>query len=219
VKILLAWSSGKDSAYALHVLRQQRELEVAGLVTTLDAAAGRVAVHSVRESLLDAQAEAAGLPLWKVPLPWPCSNAQYEEALGTALTSAKAQGIRGVAFGDLFLEDIRAWREAQMARAGLTPIFPLWGRPTRALAEEMIESGLRAVVICVDCKRLPAQFAGRAFDHAFLADLPVETDACGERGEFHTFAWAGPMLRASIHVRPGELSELNGFAYSDLQPV
>jgi len=219
VKILLAWSSGKDSAYALHVLRQQRELEVAGLVPTLDAAAGRVAVHSVRESLLDAQAEAAGLPLWKVPLPWPCSNEQYEEALGTALTSAKAQGIRGVAFGDLFLEDIRAWREAQMARAGLTPIFPLWGRPTRALAEEMIESGLRAVVICVDCKRLPAQFAGRAFDHAFLADLPAETDACGERGEFHTFAWAGPMLRAPIPVRPGELSELNGFAYSDLQPV
>jgi uncharacterized protein (TIGR00290 family) len=219
VKILLAWSSGKDSAYALHLLRQQSELEVAGLVTTLDAAAGRVAMHSVREMLLDAQADVAGLPLWKVPLPWPCSNARYEEALGAALASAKAQGIRGVAFGDLFLEDIRAWREAQMARAGLTPLFPLWGRPTRALAEEMIASGLRAVVVCVDCKQLPARFAGRAFDRSFLADLPPETDACGERGEFHTFSWAGPMLRAPIPVRVGELTEVDGFAYADLQPA
>jgi uncharacterized protein (TIGR00290 family) len=185
----------------------------------MDAAAGRVPVHSVRESLLDAQAEAAGLPLQKVPLPWPCGNADYEQAVGGVLGAAKAAGVRGVAFGDLFLEDIRAWREALMARAGMTPLFPLWGRPTRALAEEMIDAGMRALVVAVDCKQLPARFAGREFDRDFLKDLPAAVDPCGERGEFHTFTWAGPMLRAPIPVRIGEVTEVNGFASADVRPI
>ena len=215
-KIILSWSSGKDSAWCLHLLRQQGEFEVAGLLTTVNAAAGRVAMHAVRESLLEAQAQAAGLPLIKIPLPWPCSNAQYEAAIESALATAKAGGVTGIAFGDLFLEDIRRYREEQMGRAGLEPLFPVWGRPTRELAREMIAAGLRAVVTCIDPKQLPARFAGRQFDSAFLEELPADADPCGERGEFHTFVWAGPMLRAPIEVQVGELVEREGFVFADL---
>jgi len=215
-KILLSWSSGKDSAWCLHLLRQQDTLEVVGLLTTLDARS-RVAMHAVRETLLDAQAEAAGVPLLKVPLPWPCSNAQYEQAVENAV--GRANGVSGIAFGDLFLEDIRRYREAQMKRLELEPIFPLWGRPTKDLAREMIASGLRAVVTCVDLGQLPARFAAAQFDAAFLDALPPAADPCGERGEFHTFVWAGPMLRAPLPVRAGEVVERDGFAFADLLPA
>ena len=217
-KILLSWSSGKDSAWCLHLLRQQGDLEVVGLLTTVDARS-RVAMHAVRETLLDAQAQAAGVPLLKVPLPWPCSNAQYEQAVGNAVAGARGNGVSGIAFGDLFLEDIRRYREAQMKPLELEPFFPLWGKPTNGLAREMIASGLRAVVTCVDLEQLPARFAGAQFDSAFLEALPPAADRCGERGEFHTFVWAGPMLRAPLPVRAGEVVERDGFAFADLLPA
>jgi diphthamide synthase (EF-2-diphthine--ammonia ligase) len=174
-------------------------------------------MHAVRETLLDAQADAAGVPLLKVPVPWPCSNAQYEQAVGNAVASAK--GVSGIAFGDLFLEDIRRYREGQMKSLELEPLFPLWGRPTKELAREMIASGLRAVVTCVDRSQLPARFAAAQFDSAFLDALPAAADPCGERGEFHTFVWAGPMLRAPLPVRAGEVVERDGFAFADLLPA
>jgi uncharacterized protein (TIGR00290 family) len=218
VKALLAWSSGKDSAWSLHVLRQQGGVEVAGLLTTVNESFGRVAMHAVRRELLEAQAGAAGLPLRAVPIPHPCPNDVYEAAMAGALDEARAAGIEAVAFGDLFLEDIRRYREERMAPTGLRPLFPLWGRPTRALAEEMIDGGLRARLTCVDPRALDASFAGRAFDHDLLAALPPEADPCGERGEFHTFAWDGPMFRSPIPVVAGEVVHRDGFVFADLLP-
>jgi uncharacterized protein (TIGR00290 family) len=217
-KALLAWSSGKDSAWALHVLRQRGEVEVVGLLTTLNEAFDRVAMHGVRAELLRAQAEAADLPVTTVPLPWPCSNAQYEAAMGGALGAAASAGITIVAFGDLFLEDVRRYREERMADTGLRPAFPLWGEPTDALARRMIEGGLRARLTCVDPRQLPAAFAGRELDAALLADLPPGVDPCGERGEFHSFAYAGPMFRCPVPVRNGEVVERDGFVFADLLP-
>jgi uncharacterized protein (TIGR00290 family) len=218
VKSLLAWSSGKDSAFSLHVLRQG-DVEVVGLLTTLNETHDRVAMHAVRRSLLLAQADAAGLPLTIVPIPSPCPNDVYEAAMARALAAARADGVEAVAFGDLFLEDIRRYREKRMAGTGLVPLFPLWGRETRALAEEMIASGLEACLTCVDPRVLPASFAGRRFDRDLLRDLPPGVDPCGENGEFHTFTFAGPMFRAPIPIRSGEVVTRDGFVFADLLPV
>jgi len=217
--VLLSWSSGKDAAWTLGVLRARDDLEVVGLVTTLREDARRVSMHAVREELLERQAAAAGLPLWKVPLPSPCPNARYEEAMGALLERARARGVEAMAFGDLFLEDVRAYRERQLAGSGVEPLFPIWGRDTRSLAREMVASGLRAVVTCVDPGRLGADFAGRVFDAGFLDDLPPGVDPCGERGEFHTFCCAGPMLREPVPVFAGPVEEREGFAFADLRPA
>ncbi len=218
---LLSWSSGKDSAWSLHLLRQQNEVEVVGLVTTFNEAANRVAMHAVRRELVEAQARAAGLPLWPVQLPWPCSNAEYEARMMRLLAQAKEQGITHFAFGDLFLEDIRAYRERQLAGTGISPLFPIWGGPsdTPNLARAMIASGMRAVLTCVDPKQLDGRFVGREFDAAFLGELPACVDPCGERGEFHTFCYAGPMFAEPVPVYRGECVLRDGFHFADLLPA
>ncbi len=218
MKTLLSWSTGKDSAWCLHVLRAMPEVELVGLFTTINEDAGRVAMHAVRRQLLEAQAEAAGLPLHAIPIPERCINADYEAAMGAFIGRMRAEGVEAMAFGDLFLEDVRAYREGRLEGTGIRPLFPLWGRDTAALAREMVDAGLRAHVTCVDPKQLPAGFAGRTFDAAFLADLPDGVDPCGERGEFHSFAHAGPMFRAPIPVTPGEIVERAGFVFADLLP-
>jgi len=218
VKAWLAWSSGKDSAWSLHVLRAEGRVEVAGLLTTVNASRDRVAMHDVRRELLQAQAHAVGLPLHVALLPDPCPNDAYEAAMRAALDEARHTGIQAIAFGDLFLEDIRQYREAQMAGTGLRPLFPLWGRPTAALAREMVAGGLRAHVTCVDPRRLDASFAGREFDAQLLDDLPPGVDPCGENGEFHTFAWDGPGFERPVRVRPGRVAERDGFVFADLVP-
>jgi uncharacterized protein (TIGR00290 family) len=221
-RILLSWSGGKDSAWALHLLRtdpQYASYEVAGLLTTVNQHFGRVAMHGFRQSLLDLQAEAAGLPLWKIPLPWPCPNDVYESLMAEACARAVREGLHGIAFGDLFLEDIRAYRVAQLAPTGLEPIFPCWLLPTAQLAQDMISSGVRAHLVCVDPRQLDAGFAGRLFDRQLLRDLPVSVDPCGEGGEFHTFVSAAPFFSRSIEVQPGETVERDGFVYADLLPV
>ncbi len=216
-KALVSWSSGKDSAHALAVVRS--ELDIAGLLTTVTAAYDRVAMHGVRRELLARQADACGLPLYAVELPAPCPNDIYERALSAALTRARADGITHVVFGDLFLEDIRSYREAQLAALGLQCVFPLWGRDTRALAHEMVASGLSARLACIDPRHLDRSFAGRAFDAALLAELPAHVDPCGERGEFHTFATHGPMFARPIDVAVGEVVERDGFVFADLLPA
>jgi uncharacterized protein (TIGR00290 family) len=215
-KALLAWSSGKDSAWALHEVRRAGDLDVVGLLTTVTTTFGRVSMHAVREELLDRQAAAVGLPCTKVRIPWPCPNERYEAEMASALAAARAGGVSRVVFGDLFLADIRAYREQKLAGSGIDPEFPLWGRDTAALAREMVDGGLRATLTCVDPRALDRSFAGRTFDAAFLADLPPGVDPCGERGEFHTFTWAGPMLSAPIAVTPGEVVEREGFVFADL---
>jgi len=219
VKTLLAWSSGKDSAWTLHVLRQSPEYDVVGLVTTINAPAQRVAMHAVRVQLLERQAAAVGLPLWPVAIPSPCSNAEYEAAMGETVARAAAEGVRAFAFGDLFLADIRAYRERQLAGSGIEPVFPLWKQPTPALAREMIAGGLRAVLTCVDPTKLPAAFAGHAFNAALLDKLPAGVDPCGENGEFHTFAFAGPMFQQPIAIAAGERVERDGFVFADVMPM
>jgi uncharacterized protein (TIGR00290 family) len=216
-RVLLAWSSGKDSAFALHVLRAQG-VEVVGLLTTVNDAFERVAMHAVRLDLLRAQAEAVGLPLVEVRIPSPCPNQAYESAMAAAMADARERGTSAVAFGDLFLEDVRRYREERMAGTGLRPLFPLWGRPTRELAEEMITLGQKAVLTCVDPRALRRDFAGRAFDRALLAELPEGVDACGENGEFHSFAWDGPAFRRPVPVRVGELVERDSFVFAELGP-
>jgi uncharacterized protein (TIGR00290 family) len=215
-RILLSWSSGKDSAWSLHVLRQRAEYEVVGLLTTFNDEAGRVAMHAVRRELVEWQAAAVGLPLWAVPLPWPCSNDQYEGLMARTCAKAVAEGIEGIAFGDLFLEDVRAYREKQMKDTGLESVFPVWGLPTHALATEMIRCGLRAKLTCIDTAKLDRSFAGREFDDALLAALPKEVDPCGERGEFHSFVYAGPMLNAALPVSVGETVVRDQFVFTDL---
>ena len=218
-RILLSWSSGKDSAWSLHVLRRGGEYEVAGLLTTFNAEADRVAMHAVRRELVERQATAAGLPLWTVPLPWPCSNEQYESLMAQTCAKALAEGLYGVAFGDLFLEDVRAYREKQLRDTGLTPIFPVWGVPTRDLAREMIASGVRAKLTCIDTKQLDRSFAGREFDESLLAHLPAQADPCGERGEFHSFVYAGPMFNTAIPISVGETIVRDQFVFTDLIAV
>ncbi|MBY0459239.1 MAG: ATP-binding protein [Gemmataceae bacterium] len=219
-RVLVSWSSGKDSAWALHVLRQRGEVEVVGLVTTFNEAFGRVAMHGVRATLVQAQADATGLPLWPVPLPWPCSNDEYEARMRAVIGNAVAEGVTAFAFGDLFLEDIRAYRVRQLAGTGIEPLFPIWGTPddTPALARAMIAAGFRATLSCVDPRHLLPTFAGRAFDLGLLADLPTGVDPCGENGEFHTFCHAGPVFDRPIPVRVGDVVERDGFTFADLIP-
>ncbi len=216
MKTVLSWSSGKDSAWSLHLLQQDPAIELVALVTTVNRAFDRVAMHAVRRELLERQADAVGLPLWTVPLPWPCSNEQYELRMRDLCSRAIAEGVRNVAFGDLFLADIRAYREKQLANTGLHPIFPVWHLPTRDLAFRMIDGGLRAKITCVDPKALPGEFAGRDFDARFLADLPPGIDPCGENGEFHSFVYDGPMFRSPVPVQVGEIVERDGFVFADL---
>ena len=211
-KTLLAWSSGKDSAWTLHVLRERGDVEVVGLLTTIEKASRRVSMHETPEELLDAQAEAVGLPVWKVEIPWPCPNHDYEAAMGQAMNRARQEGIVQVAFGDLFLADIREYRVAQMRDTGIEPIFPLWQMDTAELARTMVTAGLKAVVTCVDVKQAPADLAGRNFDMQMLNDLPPTVDPCGERGEFHTFAWDGPMFSRPVPVAAGEGTLEMGFS-------
>jgi len=213
---LLSWSSGKDSAWSLYVLQQQNDHEVVGLLTTFNRAADRVAMHGVRRTLVEAQAKAAGIPLWDVDLPSPCSNADYEDIMGKTCKAAVLAGIECVAFGDLFLADIREYREKQLKNSGLQPIFPVWGMPTRELARSMINSGLRAKLACVDCQCLSAEFAGREFDEQLLSELPPATDPCGEYGEFHSFVYAGPMFRHAVPVELGEVVSRDRFVFADL---
>ena len=215
-KTLLSWSSGKDSAWALQVLRSDPQLEVVGLLTTINEQFARVAMHAVRVELLRAQAAAVGLPLLEVGLPWPCSNAQYEAAMAVAVAQARASGISVMAFGDLFLEDIRQYRVKKLEGTGLRPVFPLWALPTDQLARTMIDGGLRARLTCVDPRQLAASFAGREFDAALLSDLPPDVDRCGERGEFHSFAYAGPMFQHPVPIQAGEVVERDGFVFADL---
>jgi uncharacterized protein (TIGR00290 family) len=219
VKAWLAWSSGKDSAWALHVLRASPEVEVVGLLTTVNEVHDRVAMHGVRRSLLQAQADALGLPLVLAPIPHPCSNEEYERVMAAAVARARDEGVVAFAFGDLFLQDIRRYRESRLDGTGVRTLFPLWGRPTRALAEEMIAGGLRARVVTVDPRHLSADFAGREFDRELLADLPAGIDPCGENGEFHTFAWDGPMFRGPVDMRSGVVVEREGFVFADLVPA
>ena len=217
-KAWLAWSSGKDSAWALHTVRQGAEFEVVALLTTVNQTYSRVAMHAVRESLLEMQADAAGLPLIKVPIPSACTNEIYEQAMAQAMRRAEAEGVRHVIFGDLFLEDVRAYREKQLARCDVTPVFPLWGRDTRELAEEMISGGLSAYLTCVDPRKLDRSFAGRKFDAELLRALPADVDPCGENGEFHSFVNDGPMFKQAILVTPGEIVERDGFVFADFLP-
>jgi uncharacterized protein (TIGR00290 family) len=215
-KCLVSWSSGKDSAWLVHVLRQRADVEIAAVLTTVNEAAGRVAMHAVRERLLRAQADALGLPLWTVRIPSPCPNEAYEAAMAGAVARAVSENFTHVAFGDLFLEDVRRYREERLTGTGLTPIFPLFGADTSALARAMIAAGLRARITCVDPKALDRRFAGREFDAALLEELPASCDPCGERGEFHSFAYAGPMFSTAIPIESGEVVERDGFVFADL---
>lgn len=221
-RILLSWSGGKDSAWALYLLRQQPKFEVAGLLTSINERFRRVAIHGFREELLDLQAASTGLPLWKVDLPFPCTNAEYESRMATVWARAVAEEIQGIAFGDLFLEDIRAYRVAQLQGTGLEPVFPVWtpdlGISTGELARQMVAAGLKAHLTCIDPRVLQHAFAGRIFNSQLLADFPANVDPCGERGEFHTFAFAGPMFSQSIAVSPAEVVERDNFIYAELLP-
>ena len=216
-RALLSWSSGKDSAWALHMLRQQSGIQVVGLVTTLDEARQSVAMHGVRLELLQRQAEAVGLPLLVINIPDPCSNTEYEHAMREVLEEARRQAVDCMAFGDLFLQEIRDYRETKLSGTGVMPLFPLWGQSTDELARRMIANGLRAVLTCVDSRQLSSEFAGRQFDEQLLKELPPHVDPCGERGEFHTFAYAGPMFSQPVEVEVGEVVERDGFVYADLK--
>jgi uncharacterized protein (TIGR00290 family) len=218
-KALIAWSSGKDSAWALHETRRTGDWDIVGALTTVTDTFGRVSMHGVREELLQAQLDAVGLPPIVVYLPFPCSNEIYEQKMAAAMDEARASGITHIIFGDLFLEDVRVYRERQLSGTGIMPVFPVWGRPTSVLAREMIEAGVEAHLSTVDLRKLPASFTGRRFDSALLASLPAGTDPCGENGEFHSFVSAGPMLSRSISVTVGEIVERDGFAYADLLPA
>jgi uncharacterized protein (TIGR00290 family) len=216
MKAMISWSSGKDSAFALHEIRQAGAFDVVGALTTVTETFNRVSIHGVREEILRAQLDAAGLPPLIVPIPYPCPNEIYEQRMTQALAQARAEGITHMIFGDLFLEDIRAYRETKLMGTGITPVFPLWQRPTAQLARDMIASGLKAFIATVDLAKLPASFAGRAFDDALLADLPPGVDPCGENGEFHTCVVDGPMFNHALSVTPGERVERDGYAYCDL---
>ena len=215
-KALVSWSSGKDSAYALFEIRRQVDVEVVGLLTTVTEDYDRVSMHGVREKILDRQAASVGLPCHKVRIPVGCANVDYEKAMGDAIEMARQDGVTSLVFGDLFLEDVRVYRERMFAGTGLTPIFPLWGRDTSTLTDQMVTAGLKATVVCVDPRKLPKSFAGRAFDRLFVHDLPPGVDPCGENGEFHTCVTAGPMFATPVPVRAGEIVERDGFVFADL---
>ena len=215
----MSWSSGKDSAWALYLARTKRHVDVVGLLTTVNEAADRVAMHAVRRELLETQAARLLLDLVTVDLPSPCPNEIYAQRMGEAVALAQADGVTEMVFGDLYLEDVRAYREEMLAGTGIAPVFPLWQRPTDALAREMIDSGVRAYITCVDPRVLPGEFAGRAFDESFLRDLPDGVDPCGENGEFHSFVWDAPGFTSPIRVTPGEIVERDGFVFADVLPA
>lgn len=218
-KAIMSWSSGKDSAFALHEARRSGEVDIVGLLTTVTSSFGRVSMHGVREALLDRQAESLGLPCWKVPIPSPCPNDVYEAEMARVLAEVAKLGVDRVVFGDLFLEDLRRYREGKLGEIGMSALFPLWMRDTALLAKEMIASGMRATLTCIDPRRLDRSFAGRAFDAECLAALPSGVDPCGENGEFHTFASAGPMFAKGISVEVGEVVDRDGFVFADLLPA
>jgi len=215
----MSWSSGKDSTLALHTVRASGEVDVVGLVTTVNSTAERVAMHGVRQSLLEAQARSLGLPLHVVELPWPCPNEVYEERMSAEIGVAQTSGVDAMVFGDLFLEDVRRYREESLRDSGLTPLFPLWQRPTAAVAQELLSLGVRAVITCVDPKQAPRELAGCWYDEALLASLPSGVDPCGENGEFHTFVVDGPGFARSVDVAVGETVERDGFVFTDVVPV
>jgi uncharacterized protein (TIGR00290 family) len=217
-KALIAWSSGKDSAWALQEVRRAGEFDVVGALTTITDAFDRVSIHGLRQELLAAQLDAAGLTPMTVRIPYPCPNEIYEREMAAAMDQVKAQGVTHIIFGDLFLEDVRAYRETRLKPIGITPVFPVWHKPTDALAQEMITSNVDARLVCVDLKKLPKSFAGRRFDAALLADLPPGVDPCGENGEFHSFVAAGPMLARPVAIKAGEVVERDGFAYAAFLP-
>jgi uncharacterized protein (TIGR00290 family) len=217
-RVLLSWSTGKDAAYALDTVRLAGDYEVVGLLTTINSTHGRVAMHAVPEDLLRSQADAVGLPLWPVLIAWPCPNEMYEAAMAEVVKRAVAEGITHMVFGDLFLEDIRSYREAQLDGTGITPVFPIWTSDTNALAGSMLASGVRARVACVDPAQLDPAFAGREFDANLLAELPAGVDPCGENGEFHTFAYDGGAFQQPVQVRCEGTVERDGFVFADLRP-
>jgi uncharacterized protein (TIGR00290 family) len=217
-RVLLSWSSGKDCAWALHLLRGQAGIEVVGLLTTVNTEFDRVAMHGTRRSVLEAQSAAAQLPLWIVPLPWPCPNEIYGQRMMDACRRALDEKIEAIAFGDLFLRNVRAYRKAQLKPTGLEPLFPLWDLSTGQLARNMIDSGLRAKLVCVDDRQLAPEFAGREFDSPLLNALPPAVDACGERGEFHSCVYDGPMFASPLSLEPGEVVNRDGFTYADFLP-
>ena len=218
-RTLLSWSSGKDSAWALHVLRQDPDIELCGLFCTVNKALGRVAMHGVRRELLHQQAAMAGLPLQLIEIPYPCSDAEYADTMEAFVARARQDGIECFAFGDLFLQDVRRYREERLKGSGIVPIFPLWGMPTAQLGREMLAGGLQARLTCIDPKRLDKGFAGRTYDTSLLDELPGDVDPCGEYGEFHSFAFDGPMFRKPVAVCPGETVERDGFVFTDLKPA
>ena len=218
-KIVLSWSGGKDSAFALHELRNSREHEVVALLTTITRAYDRVSMHGVRRVLLERQAEAVGVPLRQVFIPAPCTNEQYAEIMTAEMQRLKAEGIDTMAFGDLFLQDVRDYREKNLAQVGMHAIFPLWGKDTKTLADTFVKLGYRTIITCVDPRKLPESFVGREIDHAFLKDLPPGTDPCGENGEFHSFVYDGPVFRQPVRFTGGEKVLRDGFWFCDLVPV
>ena len=218
-KTLLSWSSGKDSAWALHLMRQDPDIVVDGLFCTINEAFDRVAMHAVRVELLQQQADSLGLPVQLIPIPYPCSNADYARIMEAFIERERERGVEAFAYGDLFLEDIRAYRETSLAGTGITPLFPIWGLDTGVLSRTMLESGLRAQITCVDPAQLAAEFCGREYDAAFLADLPAGVDPCGENGEFHSFVHQGPMFVRPIAITPGKIVERDRFVFADLLPA
>jgi uncharacterized protein (TIGR00290 family) len=218
-KTLLSWSSGKDSSWTLHVLKQRDDVEIVGLFCTINRKFERAAMHAVRIELIKRQASSAELPVQFIELPHPCTDAEYRAIMGEFIDRVSHQGIEYIAFGDLFLEDIRSYRENNLADTGITPIFPIWGMETTTLSKEMVDSGLRAVITCVDPNKLDPEFIGREYDQAFLEQLPDTVDPCGENGEFHSFAFGGPMFKEQIEVRLGETVTRDGFVFADLLPA
>jgi len=217
-KTWLSWSSGKDSAWALQVLRHRPDIEVLGLFCTFNQEFNRAAMHAVRTELIREQAESVGLPMQLIPLPNPCDNSQYEGLMKEFVRQAECQGIEYFAFGDIFLEDVRRYRESKFTHTAITPLFPLWGMPTKALSREMVNSGLRAIITCVDPRHLPSTYAGREYDFSFLKQIPEGIDPCGEHGEFHSFAFDGPMFQKKISICAGETVSRDGFLFTDLLP-
>lgn len=218
-KVALSWSSGKDSAWTLHLLRQQPDIQITALITTFNTEADRVAMHAVRRALVEDQAKRIGIPLWAVELPWPCSNSEYEDRMRSVCQRATAEGIAAVAFGDLFLQDVRDYRIRQLQGSGLEPLFPVWQIPTGQLSRDMIAAGVRAKITCVDPSKVAKSFAGREYDASLLHALPAGVDPCGENGEFHTFVYDAPVFSHPIEVRNGEVVARDGFVFADLLPV
>lgn len=217
-KALLSWSSGKDSAWALKTLREDPRINLAGLFTVVNETYGRVAMHSTRLALLRRQAASAGLPLSVINIPYPCDNERYASIMRGFIEDSLANGVELMAFGDLFLEDVRRYREDQLSGTGVTPIFPLWDIPTRTLAEQMFSAGVKAYVSCVDPRKVPAAMAGRQWSRRMIDELPDGADPCGENGEFHTVVVDGPFFRSPIPVKIGETVERDGFVFADIVP-